>query len=59
MNGLFIGNHVESSYASYGGAVDTKIWDGATLNIEADFINNYAEADMYAKGGAISIEGKK
>lgn len=59
MSGLFIGNHVESSYASYGGAVDTKIWDGATLNIEADFINNYAEADMYAKGGAISIEGQK
>lgn len=59
MSGLFIGNHVESSYASYGGAVDTKIRDGATLNIEADFINNYAEADMYAKGGAISIEGQK
>ena len=59
MSGLFIGNHVESSYASYGGAVDTNIWDGATLNIEADFINNYAEADMYAKGGAISIEGQK
>ena len=59
MSGLFIGNHVESSYASYGGAVNTKIRDGATLNIEADFINNYAEADMYAKGGAISIEGQK
>lgn len=59
MSGLFIGNHVESSYASYGGAVNTKISDGATLNIEADFINNYAEADMYAKGGAISIEGQK
>ena len=59
MSGLFIGNHVESSYASYGGAVYTKIRDGATLNIEADFINNYAEADMYAKGGAISIEGQK
>lgn len=59
MSGLFIGNHVESSYASYGGAVNTKIPDGATLNIEADFINNYAEADMYAKGGAISIEGQK
>lgn len=59
MSGLFIGNHVESSYASYGGAVDTNIRDGGTLNIEADFINNYAEADMYAKGGAISIEGQK
>ena len=59
MSGLFIGNHVESSYASYGGAVNTKISDGGTLNIEADFINNYAEADMYAKGGAISIEGQK
>ena len=59
MSGLFIGNHVESSYASYGGAVNTKIRDGGTLNIEADFINNYAEADMYAKGGAISIEGQK
>lgn len=59
ISGQFIGNHVESSYASYGGAVDTNIWDGATLNIEADFINNYAEADMYAKGGAISIEGQK
>lgn len=59
ISGQFIGNYAESSYNSYGGAVNTKIRDGATLNIEADFINNYAEADMYAKGGAISIEGQK
>ena len=59
ISGQFIGNYAESSYNSYGGAVDFNLRDGAALNIEADFVNNYAKSDMIANGGAIKIEAIK